>query len=338
MINHPVPEQCTFEVAKLLQAIDLSKTLVVGIGQDSGLKKLQSDVAVLRPSTKILDVVISKNASKKEHLQQIDHAVNLICAQSQHVIALLVDKTIDEINYLHRISKKIKELDIVVASCYGRPLFYASPPEFAGVITYATMFSLASKFVASEQRGGDYLEFGTFDGRTMSLAWHTMARRNPLMRFIGFDSFSGIIGSLEQESPGYDDGNYYSNEITFWHNMRSAGVDITRTIAVKGDFAKTLDPPSELHRTLNIQRCLVANIDCDIYRAAKLALHFLTDILVQGAVLMFDEFHANRANNNLGERRALREWLKENPHISVEQWYDYALVGRSFIVHIDHEY
>jgi hypothetical protein len=62
-------------------------------------------------------------------------------------------------------------------------------------------------------------------------------------------------------------------------------------------------------------------------------LTYLTRLLVQGSVLLFDEFHANRADNKLGERRALAERLEANPQFQVERWHDYALAGRAYIVH-----
>ena len=181
-----------------------------------------------------------------------------------------------------------------MTSVFCRNLFYGQPYNTEG-LTYQGIFFRTGNFVSPLK--GDYLEFGVFDGRTMSLAYYTMGER----RLFGFDTFSGIIGKSKGESMAYEDGNYYSNIETFIHNMNAACV----------------------------------HIDCDVYMAAKAALNFCTNLLQQGSVLLFDEFHGNFASNKLGERRALKEWLEENPHIHVERWHDYATVSRAFIVHVD---
>jgi len=122
---------------------------------------------------------------------------------------------------------------------------------------------------------------------------------------------------------------------TYWHNMCAAGADPSRMRPVQGNYLDTFQDPKALHASLGLERCLVAHIDCDIYAAAKAALTFLTGVLVQGSIILFDEFHANNASNRLGERRALAEWLEENPAIQVERWIDYAAAGRAFFVHVE---
>ena len=123
----------------------------------------------------------------------------------------------------------------------------------------------------------------------------------------------------------------------FWHNMQAAGADLKRVHAVQGNFMEIFKNPRFLHQELGLQRCLVAHIDCDVYLAAKASLDFLTDLLVQGSILLFDEYHSHGASNRLGERRALAEWLEENPQIKVERWQDYATFARAFFVHVEHK-
>jgi len=50
-------------------------------------------------------------------------------------------------------------------------------------------------------------------------------------------------------------------------------------------------------------------------------------------LILLDESHANGASNSTGERRALRELLAEHSELDAERWHDYALEGRSFLVH-----
>ena len=99
-----------------------------------------------------------------------------------------------------------------------------------------------------------------------------------------------------------------------------------------GDFRESLAEPG-LRERLGIDAAAVVHIDCDVYEAAKAALEFVVPVLQQGSVLLFDDFHASQASNATGERRALRELLAAHPELEVERWHDYAVEGRSFLVH-----
>ncbi|MDB5446073.1 MAG: hypothetical protein JWQ97_1390 [Phenylobacterium sp.] len=75
----------------------------------------------------------------------------------------------------------------------------------------------------------------------------------------------------------------------------------------------------------------VAHIDVDVYEPAKLALDYLAPVLHSGALILFDDFDQMGASNRKGERRAVREWLGENPGFSLESYRNYAIYGRSFL-------
>ena len=96
--------------------------------------------------------------------------------------------------------------------------------------TKGTFMFHCAKFVTEFQMEGDYLEFGVFDGRTMSLAWQTIGRRMNRMRFVGFDSFAGIQDAMPDED--YADFDYYSNIETLNHHMTCVGADPERVLTV----------------------------------------------------------------------------------------------------------
>ena len=54
-------------------------------------------------------------------------------------------------------------------------------------------FEKAFEIVAASGTGGDYLEFGVYQGSSLIMAFH-LARRYRLntMRFFAFDSFAGL--------------------------------------------------------------------------------------------------------------------------------------------------
>jgi hypothetical protein len=250
-------------------------------------------------------------------------------ASGTDTLILLCDAAPNALKALHAATGFLKARGFVVNTLYGRTLFVGPVQARVNPIHYEVMFNEAGK-VAANLRRGHYLEFGVFDGRTFSLAWHTMASRCPWMHFYGFDSFSGILGAQSDEV--YVDGTYCSNQETFEHNWKVAGLDAERCSAVQGDFRRTLTEIG-LRERLAIDAAAVVHIDCDVYEAAKAALEFVAPVLQQGSVILFDEFHANGASNETGERRALRELLAEHRELDAERWHDYAVEGRSFLVH-----
>jgi hypothetical protein len=227
---------------------------------------------------------------------------------------------------LRRLLTPAKDNGYIVTSLYGHTLF--SGPMKRGLIHYEAMFAQAAELALA----GDYLEFGCFEGLTFSCAWNAFSLRYPAMKFFAFDGFRGISGSTSGEI--FKDGSWYANRQTFEHNMKTIGVDGRRMVIVEGDYRETLAEPAAMnHYGATIASCV--HIDCDVYVAAIKALRFVGPLLRQGSLVLFDEFNVNNFSNKHGERRALAEFLGENPHIQFERWLDYALGARSFIVHVD---
>jgi len=63
------------------------------------------------------------------------------------------------------------------------------------------------------------------------------------------------------------------------------------------------------------------------------ALEIVKPKLQQGAILMMDDWNCFSADNNQGERRALREFIKKNGNIETD-FFSYSFTGQAFIVHI----
>ncbi len=84
----------------------------------------------------------------------------------------------------------------------------------------------------------------------------------------------------------------------------------------------------------DLQTAAIVNIDSDLYMSASDALEIVKPKLQQGAILMMDDWNCFRADNNQGERRALREFLEKNSHIETEKYFSYSYAGQAFIVHI----
>jgi hypothetical protein len=62
-----------------------------------------------------------------------------------------------------------------------------------------------------------------------------------------------------------------------------------------------------------------------------LVLNYIQSRLLPGALIMFDEYHTFGVDPNRGERRAVRQWLDENPDIILEHYRNYTAFGAAFI-------
>jgi hypothetical protein len=77
----------------------------------------------------------------------------------------------------------------------------------------------------------------------------------------------------------------------------------------------------------------VIHIDTDVYEPSLLALEFVAPALVQGSLLLLDDYDHLAASDAKGERRAVHEWLRNHPEFDLEPYRNYAIFSRAFIVH-----
>jgi hypothetical protein len=203
----------------------------------------------------------------------------------------------------------------------------AVSPDKIG-IDYDGMFWLASKYIPMVTRGA-YVEFGVFDGNTMTRAFHAL--KGVCSGFYAFDSFQGIGGAMESEKTHFKDGQYAASLDSFRYNLRLHNVDDTRIQAVPGFFQDTL--PGRQPSDFGITQASIVHIDTDVYEPALLSLEFIAPALPQGALLMFDDYDHLQASNDKGERRAVRDWLAKHPEFELEPYRNYGVCCRSFIVH-----
>lgn len=243
----------------------------------------------------------------------------------------------------HRLKNAVNPLrqnGFVVTRAFGRVVFDKTDqqrfrPAIPQPEAFGTIASYVHYQIAHGLAGVDagYFEFGVFEGKSVSLAYHTMGQFAPDMTFCAFDSFEGIIGATDAED--FSDNTFFCNERTFRHNCRLAGIPDERLAIWRGNFLTDLVPNAEYSGIPDT--CIVAHIDCDVYAPTLAALRYLTPKLVQGSVLVFDDFNAQAASNHTGERGALKAWLAENPALSVEPWFTYGGMSAVFFVHIDAE-
>lgn len=199
------------------------------------------------------------------------------------------------------------------------------------------MLNDAMAFAQFNKTKGDYLEFGTFEGNAFLMAYHlAQSYRMEHMRFYAFDSFEGLpevtgIDVLADPEPHYTKGEFRCSQERFTKIIRRHKVDMQKTHVVPGFFDRTLN--AETKASLPLRSVAVALVDCDLYESTRVVLDFLTDYLVNGSLLLFDDWFNYKGDPRLGEHRAFREWLESHPEMQASQYRPYGWHGNSVIIH-----
>jgi hypothetical protein len=216
------------------------------------------------------------------------------------------------------------------------------------------LFYKAGNFAAYSKIEGDYLEFGAFFGGSFASAFHLIRRAYrdrytpsiwnneqdcierwklwEKMRFIAFDSFQGLPKptGIDLLSRDFVEGRYSNSEDSFTDYITSMGVPLNRVEIVSGWFNETLN--EETLRKYRLKHAAIVHVDSDLYESAKLALTFLKPLLVDGTIIIFDNWYNFKGNPNLGEQRAFKEWLDENPNWIATQYQKEGVWRNSFIL------
>jgi O-methyltransferase len=204
--------------------------------------------------------------------------------------------------------------------------FFIPPPDDTETIVWK-----AAQMLGGEIVEGDYLEFGVFRGDSFIRAFRIIGdvyQQRPLnpvhsteyrkqasqlwgrMRFFAFDSFQGLPapGAIDKESRDFVEGKFTCDLEGFKRNLENCGVDLSKVVVVPGWFQQTCTPKTiETHK---MKAASIIHIDCDLYESAKIVLKFVEPLLVDGSVLIFDDWYCFRGNPALGEQRAFTEWAK----------------------------
>ena len=231
---------------------------------------------------------------------------------------------------------KSELIDAVSASKVGRALDpVAHVLRRNGVISQgheaAQALALAFNYAHSEKIPGDFAEFGVWQGRTFVEAWRAGGRAGTPRRYFAYDSFEGLPEIEGTDETGrWETGEFTHSRRAFEARLRRARVPAADVEIVQGFFDATLKPSVAEPREVAI-----AWVDCDLYASTVPVLDFLTDRLVQGAILLFDDWFCFKGDPTVGEQKACAEWLERNPQISLVPWRQFNWAGQAFIVRRD---
>lgn len=181
---------------------------------------------------------------------------------------------------------------------------------------------------------GDYYEFGIFKGYSLWKAQQLANERGLTgMRFFGFDSFAGLptpSGIDETEEEFFYGSQYACSLEAVTRNLTRAGADWNRTRLIEGYFADSLT--EETKRREGMRAASIVVVDCDLYSSARSALHFVKDLLLPRSILVLDDWNAFDKADDRGERRAFREFLEENEHLTATDLFEYGTYGKTFLL------
>jgi O-methyltransferase len=201
--------------------------------------------------------------------------------------------------------------------------------------TQERTLDMAFAFARWGRLPGDYLEFGVYDGWSLTAAYHLAGKhRLSGMRFLGFDSFDGLPAMKDVDRYPFQQftkGQLRCDQANVERNLRHNGVDMSRVHLVKGWYRDTLNP--QTREKLNLDRAAVVWVDCDLYESTVPVLDFIIPTLQDGTVLIMDDWFLFRAHPERGERRAFTEWLERHPHVEVTPFVKAGWHEASFIVH-----
>ena len=92
----------------------------------------------------------------------------------------------------------------------------------------------------------------------------------------------------------------------FKKNISKSGLPLEKVVAVPGWFEETCVETTI--QKYEMRKAAIIHIDCDLYSSTKSVLKFVEPLLVDGTILIFDDWFCFRGNPNLGEQKAFTEW------------------------------
>ena len=206
----------------------------------------------------------------------------------------------------------------------------------------------AASFLAWNQIDGDYLEFGVYRGGSFAEAYRAIWNaRNDVRkhisspeiehwyqsrpRFFAFDSFSGLPGGEAERHADYSEGAYSCTEDQFLRNIENSGVAIDDVVTLPGFYEQSLT--ADCKARLGLTRASLVMIDCDLYESTVPVLNFITDLVAQGTIIIFDDWYRYKGSRYKGEQRACQEWLEMNPDLELEKFWQQGPQAVAFLVH-----
>lgn len=197
--------------------------------------------------------------------------------------------------------------------------FYSATPDTPKAVVKALRMN--------RNLSGHYYEFGLYKG----YSFYRAVKSSPLstdIKYFAFDSFEGLPKS--KEGGKFTKGQYAGSLEYVKDNLRRRGALRDNTFFYKGFYEETLT--HDLQDQLKNYLAKVILIDCDLYSSTVPVLTFIKPMLQKGTLILFDDWNCFGADDNKGERRAAREFLRDNGEIVLEKSFAFGWHGQAFKV------
>ena len=179
-----------------------------------------------------------------------------------------------------------------------------------------------------------YFEFGCHSGRTFSSAINAAKYlKMDKCRFYAFDSFQGLPMTDETEDGIFKTGEFSTSKKDFIKIVKkNTNIKIEDDYIIEGYYESSLTEDLRL----KMPKIGMLHIDVDLYSSTKDILKFAKPLLVNGSVVLFDDWYCFKPGikNSYGEQKSVNEFLDINKNIKLLPWKAYSTFGQSFFVNI----
>lgn len=144
--------------------------------------------------------------------------------------------------------------------------------------------------IKKDKMEGSILEFGMFEGWSISEMILYCRKNQMFHRFYGFEGFQGMPETAFRWNKG-DGCSSYENTCSLLEQKLGR---MDELMIIPGLFKDTLTP--ELQKS--ISRAVLIHVDCDLYSSAVDVLSFCAPLFQKGTFVVFDEYidgHEKRA-------------------------------------------
>ena len=204
------------------------------------------------------------------------------------------------------------------------------PPE-----TLRTFFGDAIKELQTlkGENIGDYLEFGVFNGASLSSMYLTCKELGVnSTRLFGFDAFEGLPADAEREDDGVWKNGFYSCSFEKMNEcLERKNIDSKEINWVRGWYKDTLNPV--LIEKFKLSNLGIVFIDCDTYSSSKSVLDFITPLTKNPFIICLDDWKLNDLDiKGMGEYKSFNEFLEANQQLEAEEIESYNRKSKTFLV------
>jgi hypothetical protein len=153
------------------------------------------------------------------------------------------------------------------------------------------------------------------------------------MKFYAFDSFEGLppTDDIDKDFDAFYEKEFACDLPNFKKILKNKGVNTSDCEFIPGWFDKSLT--QEAKTKLPIKKAALVYVDCDLYKSTVPILDFIPEYLQTGTILAFDDWFAFAGSPLHGEQKAVSEWLKKYPDITLTEYDNISVAGKAFIVH-----